>query len=122
MQAIYDLRDMLCDELEEYGKKGEVTSSTLEYIDKIAHAVKNIDKILEKEEGSSGYDGMHSGTRPSYRGGNSYGNSYARRDSRGRYRSSYDNGLMADLRQMMEDEPDERKRSKIRAFLSEMGQ
>lgn len=107
MDAIYDLKEMLCKELEEYGRKGKVDVGALEVVDKLAHAVKNLDKILEKyeeeeysERGMS-YDGGNMGNmgsaRGSYRGeqgGSSYRGSYARgrnarRDSRGRYSSRY---------------------------------
>lgn len=91
MDEIYQLKEMLCKELEEYGRKGEMSAGTLEIVDKLAHAVKNLDKIIEsgEEEYSNAYRGG------SYRGGGSYeGGSYARgrgrnarRDSMGRYSS-----------------------------------
>ena len=46
MQALHNLREMLCEELEEYGNKDTLTMSELDLIDKMAHAVKNIDKII----------------------------------------------------------------------------
>ena len=47
MHAIYELKDMLCKELEEYGEKGELTTGSLDVIDKLAHTIKNLDKIIE---------------------------------------------------------------------------
>ncbi|MBQ8964123.1 MAG: hypothetical protein IJ089_10070 [Clostridia bacterium] len=115
MHELYKLKEMLCKELEEYGSKGELTGGTLEVVDKLAHAVKNLDKIIEAKEmdeydsfeggmgGSYARDGGMSGEGRSYaRGGNRGGRggysrdggSYAqgrgrnaRRDSMGRYSS-----------------------------------
>ena len=119
MHDVYKLKDMLCEELEEYGRKSELTPASLEVVDKLAHAIKNIQKIIENyEEEESGYssagryyydDGMGgSGMRTSYardgrggrggyssaRGGRGRGRN-ARRDSMGRY-SSRDGYSMAD--------------------------
>ena len=113
MHELYKLKELLCKELEEYGSKGELSGGTLEVVDKLAHAVKNIDKIIEtkemmEEDGSyaggqggsyrysreGGYSregrGGRGGQGGSYRGGSYRGGSYARgrnarRDSMGRY-------------------------------------
>jgi hypothetical protein len=120
MDAVYDLKDMLCEELEEYGKNDKLDVGGLEIIDKLAHAIKNLDKIIEKyeEDDYSGayYDGSYddgnmnrmngtsrrmrrySGARG--RGGN------AKRDSMGRY--SRDGRMMAqELRELMDDAPND---------------
>ena len=47
MHAIYDLKETLCKELEEYGSRGELTAGTLDVVDKLAHTIKNLDKIIE---------------------------------------------------------------------------
>jgi hypothetical protein len=96
MHTLYELKDMLCKELEEYGMKGKLDVGDLEIVDKLAHATKNIDKIIEAKE-----DEMYSMDDGSMRDGTSMrtrrdggrdrrysreGGSYARgRDSRGRY-------------------------------------
>ena len=98
MHEIYELKDMLMQELEEYGRKGELKDvGSLEIVDKLAHAVKNLCKIIEsaeEEEYSSagGGGGNTSGARGrsggGQGGGGSYRSSYARnrrRDSMGRY-------------------------------------
>lgn len=136
MDAVYDLKDMLCEELEEYGKKDKLDVGGLEIVDKLAHTIKNLDKIIEKyeEDDYSGayYDGSYDGT--GNMGGGSYEGSYerggsrrgsyarergrgsyamargrgrnARRDSMGRY--SRDGKMMAqELRELMEDAPNE---------------
>ena len=46
MDAIYELKEKLCDELEEYGDK-KLDAGSLEVIDKLAHTIKNLDKIIE---------------------------------------------------------------------------
>ena len=93
MHELYELKEKLCDELKDYGTK-EVTASNLEVIDKLAHATKNIDKIIEAYEGD-GYSGRMypDGMGGSYRGYSRDGRGYsmargrmnAPRDSRGRY-------------------------------------
>lgn len=50
MQTIYELKDMLCEELDEYGTKGHLDVGDLEIVDKLAHAIKNIDKIIMAKE------------------------------------------------------------------------
>lgn len=128
MKELYELKEMLCKELKEYGSKGEMTAGTLDVVDKLAHTVKNLDKIIEAyEEGESGYypwaydDGM-SRTR-----GRSYGMS-GRRDSMGRYARDgrYDNDgysrhdLSDKLRELMEEAPDERTRMEIKRLVDKM--
>lgn len=89
MKAIYDVKDMLCEELEQIVKKGELSAGSLDTVDKLLHSIKNADKIIMYDEYSAG--------------GYSYGDadmdmtdystargrgSDARRDSRGRYSSA----------------------------------
>lgn len=106
MHELYELKDMLMKELEEYGRKGEMSAGSLEIVDKLAHAVKNLCKIIEADEEYSEAGGSYEGgsyargggNRRSYAqggnrgGGNRYSreSSYARgrnarRDSMGRY-------------------------------------
>ena len=134
MHAIYDLKEMLCKQLEDYGKKGELTAAVLERVDMLAHAVKNLDRIIEsmeESEYSERMDGRSYGDR-SYRDGRSYDDgrsmargrgSNARRDSMGRYASDgYSRtGDMADqLRDMMAEAPDERTRQDIQRLVSKL--
>ena len=80
MEYMHELKEMLCDELEEIAEKGELTAGSLDTIDKLTHSIKSIATVMAMEDADYSYDdGM--GNRGSYRGG-----SYAqRRDSRGRY-------------------------------------
>lgn len=44
-KAMYDLRNMLCDELDELARKGELGAGDLEIAHKLTDTIKNIDKI-----------------------------------------------------------------------------
>lgn len=79
MHELIKLKEMLCKELEEYGSKGELNSGTLEVVDKLAHAVKNLCKIIEAYE-----DEEYSGRGGSYNMGGMGNNSYARGGRGGR--------------------------------------
>ncbi len=100
MHELYELKEKLCKELEEYGGKEDMTAGSLEVIDKLAHAIKNIDKIIEmydEDEYSNAEDGNYRG---GMMGGNMGGGSYARGGRggnrggtyRGRYEGSYARG------------------------------
>ena len=105
MKELYELKERLVDELKNYGKR-ELTGSTLETIDKLAHAAKNVCKIIESsDEGSSGYY-PHAYDRGSYR-----------RDSMGRYSRD---GLADKLRELMQDAPDEKTRQDIQRMIDRM--
>ena len=126
MHKLYELKEMLCDELEEYGMKDKLDMGGLEIVDKLAHAIKNIDKIIDKEnyserrsynDGSYRYD-----NRDSYRYDNrgSYeGESYRRRrrDSMGRYASA---DMRMELERLMNEAPDEETRMKFERFMQSM--
>lgn len=123
MKELKELRDMLCDELKEYGKKGELTAGSLSTVDTLAHALKNLDKVIEEDEGYSGhypywaYDNGNMSGRGSYRG------SYARRDSRGRYSGErgYSRSDLSDkLRDLMDEAPDDRTRQEIQRMVEKL--
>jgi hypothetical protein len=140
MHKIHELKESLCNELEEYAKKDSLTASELDIVDKLAHTVKNLDKIIEAKEGYS-MDG-HSGRRyvnRSYDGGSydgSYDGSYAdgssgdysrrgrgpgaKRDSMGRYSSRGYSGAVEDIRHMMEEEQDPNKRHRYQGILQDL--
>ena len=133
MHEIYELKDMLCRELEEYGKKGDLDVGSLEIIDKLAHAVKNLGKIIEMDDESEysndgvypyGHDGrmMRGGSYARGRG------RYVKRDARGRY-SSYGGGysraeddmdnIVSELRDMMAMLPQD-KQQEVQRFIEKM--
>lgn len=116
MHELYELKEKLCDELKEYGSK-EMTAGSLDVVDKLAHAIKNLDKIIEKyDEGGSYEDGSYArGMNRRGRGGRSYAR---RRDAMGRY--SRDNEMVKELREMMEDAPDEKTRQEFQRFIQKI--
>lgn len=139
MDKLYELKETLCEELEKYGAKDKMSAGDLEVVDKLTHTIKNLDKIIEKyEEGEYSNEGMayRGGSRGDYsnRGGYSrenmmgeYSNrrgrgANAKRDSMGRYASRYsmDHGMLADLREMMEEAPDEKTRQEFERFIRKM--
>lgn len=79
---MYKLREMLCEELEAYAKRGNLSSGDLETVHKLTDTIKNIDKIeLLADDGSE------------------YSHARRRRDSMGRYSSTaerYDGGWRTD--------------------------
>jgi hypothetical protein len=138
MHELYKLKEMLCEELKEYGNKEEMSAGALEVVDKLAHAVKNLDKIIEAYENDEGYSGNYPDGM-NYRGGSSRNNartyrngtSYARnrrRDSMGRYsstgysRADAREDMIEQLRDMMQSAPDERMRQRIEQLMREFEQ
>jgi hypothetical protein len=123
MHGIYELKEKLCDELEEYGEKGDLDVGTLDVVDKLSRTVKNLGKIIEKMEESEysgeSWDGMNTGryTGRRYSGAR-------RRDSMGRYSRrgySMDNAeIVQDLRELMNEAPDERTRQEFQSFISKI--
>lgn len=66
-KAMYDLRNMLCDELVELARKGELGAGDLEIAHKLTATIKNIDKIEMMEDGGYSRDGdWQSGMRGAY--------------------------------------------------------
>lgn len=111
MHELYELKEMLCEELKKYGEKSDMSTGSLEVVDKLAHTVKNLGKIIEmyemEEDGYSGYypmyygnDGMggsYENRGGSYNGGSYEGGSYAR-GGRGGNRGSYARGRRGNVR------------------------
>lgn len=98
MHELYELKEKLCKELEEYGGKEDMTAGSLEVIDKLAHSIKNIGKVIEmyEEDEYSNADGPYRDGMTGNMGGGSYarvgrggnrGGTY-----RGRYEGSYARG------------------------------
>lgn len=92
---LYELRDKLCKELEDYAK-GDLSAGSLDVVDKLAHTIKNLDRIIE-----GGYSGR----------------SYARRDRMGRYSRA---GLADRLRDLMDEAPDDHARTEIQRLIDKM--
>lgn len=128
-EALYELKEMLCRELEEYVAKGELSAGDLEPICKITKSIKNLCKILMMEEDGRGREDGYSRSNDYSRDGEwsantrgNYGreNSYARTGQhyvRGHY--SRDDGrqrMIEQVRRMM-DEADGEDRENIRRCL-----
>ena len=145
MKVFDRIKDMLCDELEEIAKKNELTSSSLEVIDKSIDIIKDITTIhaMEEEYGSSnegysregGYSQGYYGRMPYYMydDGMMHDNSYARgrgtyakRDSMGRYSNDgrsydgYSGDTKEELTRLMNSAQNDREREAIRSALDKM--
>ncbi len=129
MHELYEIKDMLMDELKQYANKGELTSSTLEVVDKLSHSIKNICKIIDAYEEDEGYSGNYPIYGGSYRMNHSYargrrGN--VRRDSMGRYsrddRYSRDGGMIEELKELMHDAPNDQIKMEMQKLVTKMEQ
>ena len=98
---------------------GKVTPADTEYLDRILHMLKSIKTTMAMMDADGG--------------SNAYRSSYARRrDRMGRFTrsdgrmmdrsfdSAYDDGMMEELHELMENAPDERTRMKFQRFINEM--
>lgn len=95
MHATHELKDRLCEELDNIAKSGKLDIPTLEKVDKIAGAAYHLDKLIKASEEEDYSSRGYSRDGGSYR--MPYGGSYAddwreppdgysrRRDSMGRY-------------------------------------
>lgn len=79
MHKLYELKDMLMEELEKCTDKGELSAGSLDIVDKLTHSIKSIDTIIAMEDAGYSNDGY------SY----ARGRRNARRDSMGRYSRDY---------------------------------
>lgn len=139
MKELYGLKQLLCEALEEYGRKRDLSSSSLQTIDTLAHACKNVCKIIEacEEEEMYSMDGgsgmsRYGNSSRSNRGGSSYysndgyyydGGGMSSRRGRGRNGRfvSRDGGEMANkLREMMEEAPDANTRNEIQRLAEKL--
>lgn len=109
---LYDLREMLCEELDEYNRdaKNGLNERTLDTVHKLTDTIKNIDKIMMLEDGDYSRSGEweadmrgNYGRTESYNRGNSYAN-------RGRHyvRGHYSRGdgreqMISDIEDMMQE-------------------
>lgn len=135
MRKYEDLKEKLCEELEEFANKPDMKAGDLETIHKLTDTIKNIDKItmLEDNEYSEAGDWE---ARGGYDSGNSYarrGEHYVRghysRDGRGDYsmrrgqrrgadgrysRDSAKESLIEKMEEMIDEAGTERERETIK--------
>lgn len=105
-KAMYELRNMLCDELDELARKGELGAGDLDIVHKLTDTIKNIDKIETLEE-----DG-YSSRRDEYdmRGRNRRNTHYVR----GHYsRDGAMDKMKRQLQEMLDDADDDSIRRAI---------
>lgn len=135
--------DTLNKELERANEKisragGSITGDDLSYIDRLTHAIKSVKTTIamieSEEDGESGYYmpryGYYGRSYASNRGNNGgmNGGSYARgRDRMGRYTSrrggmSYDDGMIEELRDLMDRAPDEATRREFHKLINKLEQ
>ena len=109
---LYDLREMLCEELDEYNRdaKNGLNERVLDTVHKLTDTIKNIDKIMMLEDGDYSRAGEweadmrgNYGRTENYNRGTSYAN-------RGRHyvRGHYSRGdgrerMISDIETMMQD-------------------
>ena len=118
MHKLYNLKEMLMEELEKYGDKSEMSPGELAIVDTLAHATKNLCKIIESAD--EDYSGDYRGMNGSYRGNKSYAR---RRDSMGRYSSDYSRAaddIIAQLEDMKDTAPDDMTRREIIKLIDKM--
>ena len=119
MHKLYDLKDNLCKELERYSDIQTLDANTLNIIDTLAHACKNVCKIIESKEQemeimNRGYSGANYPMMyDNYSGRNTH------RDSMGRY-SRAENGFQMNLQQLMDNAPNEHIRQKLANIMNEV--
>ena len=124
MHELYNLKEMLCRELASYGKDGGLSLSSLGTIDTLAHACKNVCKIIESNEdesysrrGGSYRDGGYSRDGYYYDDGGSYRRG---RDRMGRFTSRDASEMSRRLREMMNEAPDESVKREIERLADKM--
>ena len=133
MHKLYELKETLVKELERYADNQTPDLQTLDVIDKLAHAGKNVCKIIETCEEEQYSEAMNGGSyrsMPHFRMAGSYANdgsygSYARgrgagakRDSMGRYTSAGD--FRADLQELTNNAPNEQVRQRLMETMNMM--
>ena len=127
MEKLYDLKDKLCEELEEIARKPDMGPGDLELIHKLTDTIKNIGKIemLEEEGGYSQEDGRDDGygRGMSYaRGRSGYhrGGRNTRRDSRGRYSQDDGRSAMMEHLEAALDSASDQDRETIKRFMRQL--
>lgn len=145
LDDMYELCETVAKEIGDANQKieaagGKLSGADVDYIDKLTHTMKSIKTTIAmaeaEENGESGYYPYMGGygyrsyengdDRSNRRGG---GMSNQRRDSRGRYsrenRGGYSRDdakadMVDDLRELMQDAPDERTRMRFKEFIREI--
>ena len=131
MEYMHELKEKLCDELDEIARKGELGAGDLEIIHKLTDTIKNLDKIEMLEDGGYSQAGdWEADMRGTYGRGSSYRG--RKRDSMGRYsregrggRGGYSRhdakeAMMEQMEMLMEQAGSEREREAIRRCMNQL--
>lgn len=131
MDYMHDLKEKLCDELEEIAHKPEMGAGDLEIIHKLTDTIKNLDKIEMLEDGGYSQAGdWEADMRGTYGRGSSYRG--RKRDSMGRYsregrggRGGYSRhdakeAMMEQMEMLMDQAGSEREREAIRRCMGQL--
>jgi hypothetical protein len=118
LKTYHDLKDMLCEELDEITRKGELTAGSLDTVDKLTHSIKSLETIIAMNEAQDGESGYYP----------YMGRSYQRRDMRGRYsrenrgysRDDARDSMIHELRELMQDAPDDHTKKRFQSFIREL--
>lgn len=126
-KAMYELRNMLCEELDELARKGDLGAGDLEIAHKLTDTIKNIDKIEMMEDDGYSRDGDYSrggDWQADMRGTYGRGSSYARRGThyvRGHYsRADSMEHLREQINDMMRETDNDRVKEALRRAASLM--
>ena len=138
---LYNDLEEICERLSKELKKAneklngrEMTAADTAYMDQLLHSLKSVKTVMammdaENEDEGRSYEGRSYESR-SYRGAS--GRSGRRRDSMGRYSGDYpgiyagrrgrsrDDEIISDLRNMLEDAPDEQTRNDLQRVINRM--
>ena len=123
---MHELKEKLCEELEEIARKPEMSAGDLEAAHKLTATIKNIDKIemLEEDDGYSRAGNWEADMRGTYARGSSYRgrkrDSMGRYSRDGRYSRHASPDMMDKLQTMMDNASTERERDAIRRLMNEM--
>lgn len=143
INELHELCETISREIAEANEKirtagGKLSAGDVDYIDKLTHTLKSIKGAMAMMEDEDGYsnrggpypDGMGGGSYRGYSrnmGGVYRGGSYARgrgsnarRDSLGRY--SRDDGMAEELRELMEEAPNESIKRDIQRLVDKLEQ
>ena len=140
MQTYYDLKKMLCKELDDItyrNKNGRIENEhDLEIIDKLTHSIKSLETVIAmkeaQDEGESGYN------MPYYMGDRRFvyrsnrdddrmsnrmgrrGRSNMRRSNTDGYSRHTEDEMIEDLRDLMAEAKDEHTRMKFQRFIEDL--
>ena len=134
MEYMHELKEKLCDELEEIANKGELGAGDLEIVHKLTDTIKNLDKIEMLEDGGYSQAGDWEIEGRAYNRGSSYAR--RKRDSMGRYsrdgramryrdgrmysRDEAKDDMMEQMEALMEQAGSEKEREAIRRCMNQL--